>query len=333
MNILVLGGSGNISSTFCAEAMARGHDVTAVTRGSNDLRRRPLSGVKTILGDLKDSGFVTALSNSIEHVDVVVNFLSYDAVDAHKFVRCFADKLSQYIFISTTAGYSKDPNSLPYTETTPFNALDWTYARNKREAELVYLKAYHDMDFPVTIARFGHTYDTLVPVAVGPADWTVPQRIRDKKPVVVHGDGSGIWSLLHSTDGAKALVGLCGNPYALGETVNVVSSGRITWTDLTKCLFKHLATDPQVCFVPSHEIHQECPYLGAGIVGHKMWNEFYNNSKLRRILPDWWQSIPIDEGIVKTLSWYNAGPHRKLVNTQLDDTLTELCKSRTVHRL
>ena len=328
MNILVLGGSGNISYPFCVDAISNNWNVTTVTRGLNDARRRTLEGsrIRSVYGDLKDTEFLHSLSNSIQHFDAVINFVSYDGADANNFIRCFAGKTSHYIFVSTTAGYSKVPDNLPYNETTPFDSLDWSYSRRKREAELAYFQAYEDLGFPITVARFGHTYDTVVPVAVGPADWTIPHRILNGKPVLLHGDGTSIWSLMHSSDAAKALTGLCCNDQALGEIVNIVSNHRITWIDLTKLLFKKLNTDPLLSFAPSQVINQVCPYLGDGILGHKMWNEIYTNNKLQTLLPNWKQTISIEDGLKLTLDWYQQDKSRRTINSLLDNVLTKLCE-------
>lgn len=327
MEVLILGGTGNISHHFVSQVLSRGWKVTTVTRGSSHSGRRQVyhQNKTDLFGDIRSPGALLKIVPGKVYFDVVVNFICYDESDAAECINYLKDRVGHYLFISTTAGYSKRPEYLPYTETTPFTSLNWEYCRKKAEAEAAYMTAFEQFNFPVTIARLSHTFDTVVPVAVGPADWTIPQRILDGKQVVVHGDGTTCWTILHSSDAAEALVRLCLSEEAFGQVVNVVSDVRITWLDLTSQLFEILGMPARVCHVPSQNISRVCPYLGNGIIGHKMWNDFYDSTKLKTIIGGWHPGIGITDGLQRTVDWYQADIKRQHIDKDLDKILDQLC--------
>jgi|WetSurMetagenome_2_1015567.scaffolds.fasta_scaffold75359_2 nucleoside-diphosphate-sugar epimerase len=326
MNILVLGATGNISFQFVNYALSVGWHITTISRGSTHYARRKLIHSNKIdhFFDIKNTDILNRFLLG-KYYDLVVDFICYDEIDAINRVSCFSKKTGSYIFISTTASYSKKPVYLPYTEETPVNSLDWDYCRKKVNAENVFLDAKRKKNFPIIIVRLAHTYDTVIPVAVGPADWTVPKRILEGKPVVVHGDGTTIWTLIHATDVARALLGLGVNKKAVGEIFNVVSNERVTWNEITTSLFKILEKPPNLCYVSSKKINTISSYLGNGIIGHKMWNDFYDNTKTIDFLDGWHPQIGVEDGLQQSINWYLADTQRQHVSNELDTVLENLC--------
>lgn len=326
MNILVLGSRGNISFRFVSHALAMGCHVTTVSRGSGHSARRGFQHAnrKDLFVDARLTNQLAELFSKNTY-DVVVDFICYNALDAESRVSIFSGNIGRYIFISTTASYSKNPVHLPYTEQTPVDSLNWDYCRDKVDAENVFFKAREDEAFPVIVARLAHTYDTVVPVAVGPADWTVPKRILDGKSVVVHGDGTTLWTLTHAMDVATALLGLCDNERAIGEIYNIVSQARMTWNDITLDLFKVLEMPPSICYVPSFKIYEVSSYLGNGIIWHKRWNDFYDNGKIVKTLGNWVPKIDFKPGLASTVEWYRGSGERQHVSKELDAVLDNLC--------
>lgn len=326
MKILALGGTGNISFQFVSACLAMGLSVTSICRGSSHSGRRRMDNLnkKDLFIDLCD---INALDVNLadKYFDVVVDFICYDRETAIKRINYFKERTSQYIYISTTASYSKNPKFLPYNEKTPLDNTSWDYCLGKVQAEHAFNDARDCFNFPVTIVRLAHTYDIVIPVSVGPADWTVPKRILDGKPIPIHGDGTGIWTLTHSVDVANALVGLCFSSDSIGETIHVTSDVKLTWMEITKKLFDLLKMPVKICYVPSRVINQTNQYFGNGIIGHKMWCDFYDNSKIKKLLNNWQAKVNLEDGLLKSITWYQENPARQHVSSEHNSLLSELC--------
>lgn len=327
MNILALGGTGNISFQFVSTCLAMDLSVISICRGSSHSGRRRVdhSKKKDLFIDLCD---INNLGENLadKYFDIVVDFICYNRETAIERVNYFKGKVGQYIYISTTASYSKNPKFLPYNEETPLDNVSWGYCLGKVQAEQVFDNARDHFNFPITIVRLAHTYDTIIPVSVGPSDWTVPKRILDRKPIPIHGDGTGIWTLTHSADVANALVGLCFSSNSIGETIHVTSDVKLTWMEITKKLFDLLNMPVKICFIPSQIINHVNQYFGNGIIGHKMWCDFYDNSKVKKLLNDWEAKVNLEDGLMRSIAWYQENPTRQHVSSEHDSLLSELCK-------
>ncbi len=324
MKILIIGGTGNISYPYVIHALSQLNEVEVVNRSSGlNLRRQTFPGiVKKWVGDIRDINFLKKISNN--SYDAVVDFLCFNELDARSRVAAFSNKTSQYIFVSTTAGYSKDSGFLPYTEKTPFNNLDWGYVKDKRNAELYFQLANEKNSFPVTIARLAHTYDTVLPIDVGTSDWTVPSRILQQVPIIMHGDGSGVWTLTHSYDVASALYQITINKIFIGDLINIVSDVKTTWREISDNLFEALGNDTKIIYKTPDEINAVSTYLGNGIIGHKMWDDFYDNAKLKKYLSEWVPSISNRDGIKSSINWYLEDNSRLKINLEINQVLNKL---------
>lgn len=326
MNILTLGGTGNISFQFVSLCLAMDLNVFVIHRGSSHPNRRNIIDrkKKDLIFDIND---IASLEEKLKdrYFDVVVDFLCYNSETANKRINYFKGRVGQYIYISTTASYSRNPNFLPYNEETPLDNISWRYCLNKVMAEQAFNDARDNFNFPVTIVRLAHTYDVVLPISVGPTDWTIPKRILDGKPIPVHGDATTIWTLTHSIDIANALVGLCFIQKSIGETVHITSDNRLTWLEITDKLFELLRMPIKVCYVPSRIINEVNQYFGDGIVGHKMWCDFYDNSKIKSLLKDWHTKVGLEDGLFRSITWYQENSVRQRVSIEHDLLLDELC--------
>jgi nucleoside-diphosphate-sugar epimerase len=225
--VLFLGGNGMIGSAVAREAVAAGVELTVVTRSEP---RRPVpDGVRLLRGDVRDPGALAALLGD-ERWDAVVNWVAFTPQDLAGHVEYFGVRTGQYVFISTCSVYARPVPLLPITESSPRRQPVFGYARDKIACELLLEEAYREDGFPLTILRPFHTYDeTTVPLLAG---WTAVERMRAGAPVVVAGDGSSLWTLMHSSDLARAVVPLLGAGHAIGESVNVVSGDILTWDQI-----------------------------------------------------------------------------------------------------
>src|SRR5512140_3525495 len=208
MKILFIGGTGIISSACSQLAIERGHELYLLNRGQTTKRPVPV-GAKVLHGDIRD--LASARAALADHTfDAVVDWIAFTTDHIETDLDLFRGRTGQYVFISSASAYQTPPARLPITESTPLRNPYWQYSRDKIACEDLLTAAYRAEGFPVTIVRPSHTYDrTLVPFDGG---WTVLGRIRAGKPVVVHGDGTSLWTLTHHEDFATGFVPLLGHP-------------------------------------------------------------------------------------------------------------------------
>jgi nucleoside-diphosphate-sugar epimerase len=245
VSALFIGGNGIISSSVSKLAVERGIDLTLLNRGVSS-SRPPIAGVRHVTGDATDAA---SISNAIgkNDYDVVVNFRSFLPEQVQGDIELFSGRTSQYVYISSASAYQKPVGHLPITESTPLKNPFWQYSRDKIASEDVLVAAYRDADFPVTIVRPSHTYDeTLIPLDAG---WTAIDRMRRGQPVVIHGDGTSLWTLTHSRDLAKAFVGLLANPAAIGDTFQITSDFAYTWDAIARALGAAAGVEPELVHV------------------------------------------------------------------------------------
>ena len=227
MKILFIGGTGIISSACSERVLAEGHELTVLNRGQSF---RPLAeGARLLRGDIHDREEVEKLLGG-EHFDAVVNWVAFVPADVERDLALFRDRADQYVFISSASAYETPPRRLPVTEETPLSNPFWGYSRNKIACEERLMRAYREEGFPVTIVRPSHTYDrTLLPFTAG---WTMVERMRRGKQVVVHGDGTSLWTLTHHRDFARGFMGLLGRSEAMGEAYHITSDEWLPWNQI-----------------------------------------------------------------------------------------------------
>lgn len=311
MKALFIGGTGVISSACSRLAVSRGIDLTVLNRGQTD---RPLpEGARLLRGDIRDRASVErALGRAT--FDVVASFISFVPEHVEADIELFRDRTGQYVFISSASAYQKPPAGLPITESTPLHNPFWAYSRAKMACEDRLMQAYHEHEFPITIVRPSHTYDrTKVPLL---GHYTDLDRMRKGKKVIVHGDGTSLWVLTHHEDFAKGFVGLLGNPHAIGQAVHITSDEVLTWNQITTMLAQAAGVEPHIVHVPSDVIAAFDAELGAGLLGDKAHSVIFDNTKIKRLVPDYVASIPFSQGAREIVAWHEADPARQVVDEQ-----------------
>jgi nucleoside-diphosphate-sugar epimerase len=311
-NVLFLGGTGVISAAAVALAAERGWDVTIINRGRSETRPAP-DGVETLEADIRDSASLNrAIGN--RSFDVVADFLSFTPDQLH--LDTFRDRTGQYVFISSASAYQTPPSRLPVTESTPLRNPFWEYSRNKIACEDVLVAEYRASGYPITIVRPSHTYDrTSLPTLGG---WTDVDRMRRGAPVVVHGDGSSLWTLTHTRDFAVGFVGLLGRPAALGEAFHITGDEAPTWDAIYRALGAAAGVEPVLAHVTSDVIAAAAPDLGPGLLGDKSHSMVFDNSKLRALVPDFGQRTFFTEGAQEIVDWYDADASRRVTDPAFD---------------
>lgn len=319
MKILFIGGTGVISSACSQLAIDRGMEVYLLNRGVS-VRPTPL-GAHVLRADIRDIAETKrALVN--HRFDAVVDWIAYTPDHVQADIDLFRDRTAQYIFISSASVYQKPPAFLPITESTPLVNPFWDYARAKIACENVLMQAYDAEKFPATIVRPSYTYDqTKLPVQ---GAWTTVNRMRCGKPVIVHGDGTSLWTLTHHRDFAKGFVGLLGNVRAIGEAFHITSDEWLTWNQIYEIVAHAAGVEPHIVHIPSDVIATYDPAWGAGLLGDKAHSAIFDNTKIKRLVPDFCATIPFSHGAREIMAWYDADPARQVVDEKLDAVMERM---------
>ena len=329
MRVLFIGGSGVISSACSALAVERGIELTVLNRGKTAVRPLPPE-VRTVHADVRDPAAVRdALGDA--GFDAVVDWLAFTPDHIRTALDLFRGRTGQYVFISSASAYQTPPERVPVTESTPLRNPYWQYSRDKIACEDLLVRAYRQEGFPATIVRPSHTYDkTSVPLDGG---WTSLARMRQGKPVVVHGDGTSLWTLTHHDDFARGFVPLLGHPRTVGDAFHITSDEALTWDQIAASLAAAAGVEPRIVHVPSDAIAAADPGWGAGLLGDKAHSMLFDNTKLRRVVPGFAATIPFEQGAREIVDWYDADPTRQLVDDRLDavmDQLVEAYRPRSI---
>ena len=310
MKLLFLGGTGNLSTACAREAVAQGHSLAVLTRGQQ-ADRLP-APVERIRGDAADAAALEAVA--ARGFDAVVDFIAYDALAVKRDIRAFSGRVAQYVFISTASVYQKPPRHYVVTEDTPLGNPYWDYARQKIAAEDALREAHGTLAFPATIVRPSYTYgETWIPSASG-SDYTVAWRMRRGLEVFVPGDGTSLWTLTHASDFARGLVGLLGQPGAIGEAFHITSDEVLTWNQIHETIAEALGVTPRLVHVPSDVIARIDARRGASLLGDKAWSLVFDTSKLRRVVPGYRARVPFAEGVRASIAWLEADPARQHID-------------------
>ena len=272
--------------------------------------------MREVVGDIRTPESVRAALGE-ERFDVVAEFLAFTPGHIQTDLGLFEGRCGQYVFISSASAYQTPPARLPVTESTPLRNPFWQYSRDKIACEDLLVGAYRERGFPITIVRPSHTYDhTLWPNLGG---WTDIARMRAGKPVIVHGDGTSLWTLTHSDDFAVAFTGLLGNPAAIGESFHITGTHAPTWNQIYGWLADAAGvTSPELVHVASETIARMSPDLGPGLLGDKAHSMVFDNAKVRALVPEFRTTITFDEGARRILAHYDTTPDGQQVDEEFD---------------
>ena len=325
-NILFLGGTGVISAAAAQRAVALGHRLTILNRGRST---RPVpEGAETLTADVRDASAVReALAG--RDFDAVADFITYTPDQAKASLDLFTGRAGQYVFISSASAYQKPPTRLPIRESAPLKNPFWQYSRDKIACEELFYEAYREQNFPLSVVRPSHTYDRTKIAMVG--GWTDIHRMRAGLPVMVHGDGTSLWTLTHSKDFAKAFVGLLGLPQAVGESYTITSDEYLPWNQIYE-LFARAAgvADPELVHVASETIAAHSPELGPNLLGDRSHSVIFDNTKIKSLVPDYCATVPFADGAREIVDWHDSHPELQVVDRQfmdLSDRLTSWARS------
>ena len=315
MKILLIGGTGIISTACTALAAQRGMDVTLLTRGQHP-GQLP-AGVKTLVADVNDPALVQKLASA--SFDAVVDFIAFTPADVERDLALFRGRTRQFVFISSASAYQKPATHYLITESTPLANPYWQYSRDKIACEERLLRAYREDGFPATIVRPSLTYgETLIPLVLNSwqQSYTAVDRMIRGQKMVVPGDGSSLWVITHNTDFAKGLVGLLGHEQAIGHAFHITSDEVLTWNHLYRIVGNAMGVEPQLVHIPSDFIAACCPDKLGTLTGDKSVSVVFDNTKIKRFVPEYCATTSFAEGIRRSLAWFDADPARKVIDQQ-----------------
>jgi len=311
MKVLFIGGTGTISSAISRLAVELGWELYHLNRGS---RKGEFAGVTQIECDIRNEDVssikekIRKAAGAVKRFDVVADFIGFVPEHVQKDFDVFNGLCGQYIFISSASAYQKPLSSYLVSESTPLSNPLWRYSRDKIACEDLLTQKYRECGFPVTIVRPSHTYDERsVPLGVHGKNgsWQVLKRMLDGKPVIIHGDGTSLWTLTHNSDFARAFVRLAGNIHAIGEAVHITSDESVTWNQIYEIIADALNVQLKAAHVSS-EFLDECSggrydFKGS-LLGDKSNSVVFDNTKLKRLAPGFYAQVRVDEGIRKTIA-------------------------------
>lgn len=312
MKILFIGGTGVISSACSELAVAQGHQLTVLNRSRTE---RPLpAGTIQLTADIRD---ITATRAALGErtYDVVVDWIAYTPQHIETDLTLFGGRTAQYVFISSASAYKK-PIRAALTENMPLENPYWEYSRQKIACEDDLMRAHEMTHFPVTIVRPSHTYDrTQIPFR---GRWTVMDRMLRHKPIIVHGDGTALWTITHHRDFAAGFNGLLGNMHSIGEVYHITTDEWLTWDEIAQQLGAAVGVEPEIVHVPADVISGYDPDWGDSLLGDKVHSLFFDNSKIKQAVPGFEARIPFAQGAVEIANWHAANPAARQVDEALD---------------
>ncbi|WP_248927469.1 SDR family oxidoreductase [Paenibacillus hamazuiensis] len=319
MKALFIGGTGTISSAITKQLSDKGCELYLLNRG-NRSESVPVN-VNILQADINDEERVSQLIREL-NFDVVADFIAFQPAQLARDYRLFQGKTKQFIFISSASAYQKPLSDYRITEGTPLSNPYWEYSRNKIACEEYLMKKYREDGFPITIVRPSHTFDERsIPLGVHGRNgsWQVARRMLDNKPVIIHGDGTSLWTMTHSSDFAKGFIGLMGNIHAIGESVQITSDESLTWNQIYEAIADALGVKLQAVHVSS-EFLAACSKqdFRGGLLGDKANSVVFDNSKLKRLVPDFVATTRFDQGIKQTVEYVLAHPEYQKEDPEFD---------------
>jgi nucleoside-diphosphate-sugar epimerase len=316
MKLLFIGGTGLISSACSELAVERGHELFLLNRSVSKKYSIP-QGSTVLQADVHADEARLAALLADHRFDAVVDFLVFTADDIERDIRLFGNNATQFVFISSASAYQKPPKNYLITEETQLENPFWQYSRNKIAAENRLMQAYHDEGFPVTIIRPSLTYGVSQTALIG-ASWLHPYTIIDRmkrgKKIIIPGDGTSLWVMTWNGDFAKGLVGLLVNPKAIGEVFQITSDEVLTWNQIFLEVYNALGLEPNVVHIPSDFIIANDPEKLGTLTGDKSNSVVFDNSKIKRFVPDFHCEVRWSEGVRRSLKWFEADASRRTID-------------------
>ncbi len=320
---LFIGGTGTISTAIVEKLSKKDEwEVWLLNRG-NRAAEVP-ANVHQILCDISDEEDAAKKLSGMQF-DVVSEFIGFTPEQVERDYRLFKGKTKQYIFISSASAYNKPAASYVITEGTSLSNPHWEYSRNKIACEEFLFKKYREENFPVTIVRPSHTYDKRnVPLGVHGKKgfYQVIKRMKEGKPVIIQGDGTSLWHLTFNKDFATGFIGLMMNRHAIGEAFQITGDEVLSWNQIYQTIADALGVELKAYHVASDYLSAVGDKLGfdfeGSLTGDKSVSVVFDNSKLKRLVPQMQTTIPFNQGVRIALDYILSHPECQVEDQEFD---------------
>jgi len=286
LNILFIGGTGQISYPCVERAVAQGHQVSVFNRGKRESALP--QGVQSIVGDLAGPEYAGLAEKNF---DVVCQFIAFTPDQVERDIEIFTGHCGQYVFISSASVYEKPARHYVITEATPAINPYWPYSQAKIECEK---RLQDSRGLAWTIVRPSHTVRTGLPIMIGDSD-IMARRMLDGEPTIVAGDGHTPWTLTRSVDFAVPFVGLFGKEAALNDIFHITSDRAHIWDDIQKTIARMLGVEAKIVHVPTDTLVRYIPEWIGPLTGDKAWTAIFDNSKVKRVAGDFQCAESLEE--------------------------------------
>lgn len=320
MKALFIGGTGTISMGI-TRALSNNPDWELFLLNRGNRSEELPDSVKVIKADINDVDAVKELIKDMDF-DCVGEFIGFVPEQVKRDIELFKGKTKQYIYISSASAYNKPCSDYRITEGTSLANKYWEYSRNKIACEEILMEEYRKNGFPVTIVRPSHTYDDRsVPMGVhgSKGSFQVIKRMMEGKPVIIHGDGTSLWTMTYNDDFAKAYVGLMGNKHALGEAFQITGDETLTWSQIYQTIADALGVEFKPYYVSSSFLAETGDFDFEGsLIGDKANSVVFDNSKLKRAVPGFAPNIRFEQGIKKVLDNVLSNPSLQIPDPEFD---------------
>ena len=316
MKLLFIGGTGLISSACSELAVQRGHELFLLNRSESKKYPAP-KGSTVLQADIyAEPSHITELIAN-HHFDAVIDFIAFTPQDIERDINLFRDKTNQFVFISSASAYQKPVKNYLITEETPLENPYWEYSRNKIACEERLMQAYRDEKFPITIIRPSHTYGpSQIPFIVGSWQhpWTLVDRMKQGKQIIIPGDGTSLWVLTWHDDFAVGLIGLLGNKKAIGEAFQITSDEVLSWEQIYLEAYQALGLSLNVVHIPSDFIAKFDEHAIGSLIGDKSNSVVFDNSKIKSFVPEYNCKVKWSEGVRRSLAWFESHPEFQTID-------------------
>lgn len=327
MRILLIGGTGVLSSDIRELSVKKGYDVYIINRGQS--KDYSISKeVKLLIGNIRDINQTKKLIKDL-YFDVVVDFLSFSVEDLKGTLEIFNNKCEQFIFVSSATAYRETQKGEKITEKYELNNKNWQYANKKKECEEYLEENFKKNGQKYTIIRPYVTYSkTRIPFAIIPEkeQWTLIYRLMNNKPIVLWDGGQANCTLTSTVDFAIGVVGLFKNDAAYGEAFHITTEHILTWKDALIYIAKACELNPNIISIPSEYIIKKMPEYKGVLLGDKALDREFDNTKIKTVVPSFEGNIKFEEGIKETIKFYFENEYMQKINHEWDSRIDELIK-------
>jgi UDP-glucose 4-epimerase len=270
--ILVTGGAGFIGSHLVERLLRDGERVVVLddlSTGSAE-NLAAVAGhpkLELVVGSVLDMNLVDGLTvraRTVVHLAAAVGVrlvvdrwfdsLNLNQFSCHAVLEAARRHGTAVLLASTSEVYGKNVSDrIPETADLIIGqprVARWSYALAKALAEASANAYFAEFGLPVTVVRL---FNTVGPRQSPEYGMVIPRLVRQAlagEPLTVYGDGRQTRCFCHVSDAVDAIVGLLGEPRAVGETFNIGSSEETSIDKLARLVIQRTGSASKIMHIP-----------------------------------------------------------------------------------